>query len=225
VRAHRGNDRIELHLGDYPPRPAVSIDGGRGDDHLYGSYGDQVLIGRSGDDVLRGGAGRDWEFGGEGDDALDGGSRTPGSTEGADGYRDHLTCGTGRDRVDDPGSDPIRRSCERVGSGVATLDYGSILAHPQPDGPRRVRVETVCDGYARRCAHRALLRYRGVEIGRGPVVEMRSGHHRLPVDLDRELPTSGVIRIVVDGENRDEDGASRYRFTWRVRAGPAVSSR
>jgi hypothetical protein len=225
IRAGRRDDRVELRDAYRFSGPPVVIDGGRGDDHLWGSGGRQVLLGRAGDDHLRGGPGRDREYGGEGDDVLDGGSGTPFFAPGPDGVRDHISCGAGRDRVDDPGQDPLRRDCERLGSGLEDLDYGSIRAHPRVTGPREVRVAAVCTDGARRCSLHALLRYHGVEIGRGRARVVRPGHHELPARLRRTLPTSGVIRLIVEGTLSDEDGGGNYRFTWRVRAGPGTRSR
>ncbi|MCP4686036.1 MAG: hypothetical protein GY867_11425, partial [bacterium] len=59
------------------------LDGGAGDDRLYGGFGDDIfdggagddrLYGGFGDDMLHGGAGDDRLYGGFGDDILDGGS-------------------------------------------------------------------------------------------------------------------------------------------------------
>lgn len=46
------------------------LDGGEGDDVLYGQGGNDTLIGGPGDDTLLGGTGNDQLFGGDGDDSL-----------------------------------------------------------------------------------------------------------------------------------------------------------
>jgi len=48
----------------------ATIDGGAGDDTLYGSIGDDTLIGGAGDDTLYGGDGNDTLIGGEGADTI-----------------------------------------------------------------------------------------------------------------------------------------------------------
>jgi len=50
------------------------LDGGIGDDHIYGYGGADVLLGGAGDDQLFGGAGDDSLTGGTGNDTLDGGA-------------------------------------------------------------------------------------------------------------------------------------------------------
>ncbi len=64
----------------FPFFPLPPIDGGHGDDVLYGL---------DGDDILKGGPGRDELFGGAGDDLLDGG-----------GFDDLIDGGEGSDTVD-----------------------------------------------------------------------------------------------------------------------------
>ena len=49
------------------------LDGGDGDDTLYGALGVDILYGGDGVDILRAGAGADWLLGGNGNDSLDGG--------------------------------------------------------------------------------------------------------------------------------------------------------
>lgn len=79
--ARCGPSPLALELGDgddraAPPAslaPAVSIDGGAGDDVLTGSDGDDRLAGDEGTDTLLGGAGDDRLLGGSGLDVLDGG--------------------------------------------------------------------------------------------------------------------------------------------------------
>ena len=75
-----------------------------GRDVLRGLGGADRLYGFGGDDVLLGGRGRDRLFGGSGSDVL----------RAADGARDTITCGAGRDRVYADRVDRIARDCELV---------------------------------------------------------------------------------------------------------------
>jgi hypothetical protein len=72
--------------------------GGGHDDQIYGLAGNDTLLGGAGDDLIYGGAGNDVITGGAGADRLFGG---PGSDTiyAADGERDVVDCGAGRDRV------------------------------------------------------------------------------------------------------------------------------
>jgi len=96
--------------------PAVTLDGGEGDDFLTAAEGADTLLGWEGNDTLAGG---------DGDDTLDaaGGSDTADGGAGADSIvlLDKLTdtawCGTGRDRVRAEVLDQLDFACERV-------DYG-----------------------------------------------------------------------------------------------------
>jgi RTX calcium-binding nonapeptide repeat (4 copies) len=96
--------------------PAVTLDGGDGDDTLTGAGGADTLLGFEGDDRLTGGYGNDTLDAAGGSDTADGGA-------GADRLvlLDELTdtawCGTGRDRVRAEELDQLDFACERV-------DYG-----------------------------------------------------------------------------------------------------
>ena len=62
--------RISGNMGD---RFNNEINGGRGDDAIYGEQGRDILNGGGGDDEIYGGEDKDTINGGEGDDWLDGG--------------------------------------------------------------------------------------------------------------------------------------------------------
>src|SRR5262249_41779824 len=87
--------------------------GGGHDDVIYGLGGNDTLLGGAGDDRIFGGPGNDVITGGSGADHLYGG---PGSDTiyAADGERDIIDCGSGRDRaVVDVGIDKVV-NCEVV---------------------------------------------------------------------------------------------------------------
>jgi Ca2+-binding RTX toxin-like protein len=97
-----GDDRLYAagdRTGDAADPSDNTLDGGNGNDDLYGSEGNDELRGgagadllsaRGGHDLLSGGTGRDYLYGGEGDDILDGGVD--------DGSQDYLHGGAGADR-------------------------------------------------------------------------------------------------------------------------------
>ena len=92
--------------------------GGSGfDDALSGLGGNDTLNGGNGDDVIDGGAGNDVITGGAGADRLLGG---PGSDTiyAADGERDVVDCGPGRDRVVADSFDKVT-GCEVVAAPAA----------------------------------------------------------------------------------------------------------
>jgi hypothetical protein len=82
-------------------------------DRLRGRGGADRLAGRAGADRLAGGAGGDRLLGGTGPDVLDGGSGDD-SIAAADGARDRIRCGRGRDAVVADRRDSVARDCERV---------------------------------------------------------------------------------------------------------------
>lgn len=101
-------------------RLRVTVDGGPGDDSLYGGKRNDVLIGGSGDDMLQGEAGDDQLSGGSGRDTIYGefraltefsppGRRPAGNDRILGGAGpDSITAGAGRDLVDGgPGNDVI----------------------------------------------------------------------------------------------------------------------
>jgi len=111
VFGHEGNDWLcGVHL-----RRSVILDGGHGNDSLYGGQGDDILRGdtgndclwgSAGDDTLYGNDGRDLLFGGSGDDLLFGGDGND-FLSGNAGH-DRLFGGTGNDRLfGDPADDEL----------------------------------------------------------------------------------------------------------------------
>lgn len=104
-RAVRGRRIIGTAHADYLP-------GGGGNDVIYGLGGNDTILGGAGDDRLYGGPGNDVIDGGPGSDHIYGG---PGSDtiRAADGQRDWIDCGPGRDhaivdRID------IVKNCESI---------------------------------------------------------------------------------------------------------------
>lgn len=111
----RGNDTIGGGAGD------DCLFGGPGNDKLSGGSGKDALTGSSGKDKLSGGTGNDVLTGGAGNDSLAGGQGTNRLTAGAgndrvnsaNGKRETVNCGRGRDSVRADRSDRLR-GCERV---------------------------------------------------------------------------------------------------------------
>jgi Ca2+-binding RTX toxin-like protein len=98
------------------------LDGLAGSDVLIGSDGDDCLNGGAGNDKLVGGPGNDRLSGGPGRDSLTGGTGTDTLTGGAgadtinaaDGKRDVVNCGSGKDSAHVDKRDKVR-GCEKVG--------------------------------------------------------------------------------------------------------------
>ncbi len=84
-----------------------------GNDLLLGLGGDDTLRGGPGNDTLRGGSGRDLLIGGPGVDTMEGGTGLD-RIEAADGQRDTIRCGPGRDSVRSDRVDAVAPDCERV---------------------------------------------------------------------------------------------------------------
>jgi len=80
------------------------INGRGGGDRIDGRAAADCVKGGKGDDRIRGGKGRDRLSGGAGGDRIDA----------ADGRRDRVRCGPGRDTVVADGKDRVGRSCERI---------------------------------------------------------------------------------------------------------------
>jgi hypothetical protein len=97
-------------------------------DVLDGRAGNDTLVGLSGADVMVGGPGRDAITGGEGDD------RVPAH---ADGTRDRIGCGAGRDIVTADASDVVQRDCEvvsrQISSDRTTDPIGQHGTQVEPD--------------------------------------------------------------------------------------------
>ena len=123
LESDSGNDRLLGDSGD------DRLFGGRGRDRLFGGNGDDLLLGGAGPDLISGGRGRDRLFGGLGDRLFgeEGNDRIylpkaakkvdagPGDdrVNAANGRRDVVNCGAGRDRVRADRFDRLR-GCERV---------------------------------------------------------------------------------------------------------------
>jgi dipeptidyl aminopeptidase/acylaminoacyl peptidase len=103
-----GRDRMlggpgDDNVGTEDPDHSPSL-GGPGDDILRGDGGNDVLVGGRGRDVIAGGPGIDELSGGRDDDML----------WSADGRRDTVSCGDGRDTIHADRTDAIKRDCEIV---------------------------------------------------------------------------------------------------------------
>ena len=70
INAGEGNDIVDLTSTNFVLTDAVTINGGAGNDTLWGSNGDDVIDGGAGNDSLFGGAGDDTLTGGAGDDVF-----------------------------------------------------------------------------------------------------------------------------------------------------------
>jgi hypothetical protein len=134
IAGRRGGDRIKGKGGNdliCGGRGKDGIAGGRGKDAVWGSKGnDRVRGGRGkdrvrgwkGNDKLRGGGGRDRVRGGQRKDRVSGGKgndklRGGGGRDrvrAADGDRDRVGCGQGRDRATVDPIDRVSANCERV---------------------------------------------------------------------------------------------------------------
>jgi Tol biopolymer transport system component len=98
-----------------PPRGADGNDrlsGGKGEDVLFGGAGRDRLVGGSGRDYLSGGSGADRLVGGPGRNRYDAGSGND-SVNAANGVREMVDCGFGRDTVSADRRD-VLSGCERV---------------------------------------------------------------------------------------------------------------
>ena len=129
---HAGPDRIDGLAGNDRIRGfdgADSLIGGPGVDDLTGGAGSDRLLGGDGGDVMGGERGNDRLAGGAGNDRLGAARRTtrspagPGATylagpgndvvDAANGVRETLNCGPGRDRAVADRRD-VARQCERI---------------------------------------------------------------------------------------------------------------
>lgn len=106
INAGAGNDRIFF--------PAGSADGGPGNDQIFvvKSVGSADIRGGAGKDLIRGGPSNDVLSGGSGRDRIEG-ARGNDRISVADGSRDWVDCGPGRDRVQADNRDVLQR-CEEV---------------------------------------------------------------------------------------------------------------
>lgn len=119
INAGDGNDIVDLTSNDFVLSSAVTINGGIGDDILWGSNGHDTIDGGSGNDTLFGGAGSDILTGGDGKDIFQF-TATTGSNEITD-----------FDLIDDllnlyyQLGDNHSRDDLRLGDGVLTWNTGS----------------------------------------------------------------------------------------------------
>jgi hypothetical protein len=115
-----GNDTLAIEPAalvlDPALWPAVTLEGGEGDDGLIGAGGSDVLLGSEGNDTLVGADGADRLDAAGGSDTADGGPG-PDSIVLLDELEDTAWCGTGRDTVRAEVLDQLDFACERV-------DYG-----------------------------------------------------------------------------------------------------
>jgi hypothetical protein len=114
----RGRHIVGTRRGEY-------LAGGGHDDTIEGLGGNDTLLGGAGDDRIDGGRGNDVVTGGSGADRLNGGAGSD-TIYAADGERDVVDCGAGRDRVV---ADDVDRT---VGCEV-------VAAPPGSDGSQRRR--------------------------------------------------------------------------------------
>jgi len=97
-------------------------------DAIDGRAGNDTLFGLGGSDVLQGGAGRDTVDAGPGDDSI---------PAHADGARDRIRCGTGRDIVTAEANDVVGSDCEIVSRQLSrdrtTASIGQHSTEVEPD--------------------------------------------------------------------------------------------
>ena len=92
------------------------ISGGAGNDVIYGGPGDDItLSGEEGNDVVYGGAGDDGLEELDGTDVIYGGDGNDSLIAWADGQRDKLYCGRGKDEYIADKHDYVSSSCEKKG--------------------------------------------------------------------------------------------------------------
>ncbi len=124
INGFAGNDSIQLDSRISLP---AEIDGGNGNDTVYGAAGNDILLGGAGDDSLLGGGGRDILIGGTGRDAINGGS---GEDLLIGGTTSHQT-GALRNVMAEWASTRTfaqrQSNLSRVGAGLLTLNPGSTV--------------------------------------------------------------------------------------------------
>lgn len=98
VRGQNGNDKVSGGADD------DKVTGGAGDDNASGGSGDDTLKTNGGNDVINPGAGADTVIAGGGADEIDT----------ADGDKDVVDCGTGKDTAHVDGIDKVDANCNTV---------------------------------------------------------------------------------------------------------------
>jgi Ca2+-binding RTX toxin-like protein len=112
-------------------RERDTLDGGEGNDRIFGGKGVDDVDGGAGNDRIRGGKGADALDGGDGDDRID--AR-------GDGRRaDTITCGEGVDRVRADARDQFadREACEHVRVSSRRADRGARRGERERRGRAR----------------------------------------------------------------------------------------
>jgi hypothetical protein len=120
-----------------------TLDGGAGDDLVYGNFGADIVNGGPGDDVLFGGQGSDTLTGGAGDDTL-WGNREPDVLSGGDGADVFYLNGAGADRITDfdPGAgDRLAAIGGFDNPRASDHDDGMVFSYNDGGGPNHTILE------------------------------------------------------------------------------------
>jgi Ca2+-binding RTX toxin-like protein len=121
-----GNDKLQ----DFSPAPRT-LDGGEGNDVMFGSGGDDIMRGGNGNDEVDGEGGNDNVSGGDGDDKLFGDHfKAPGS--------DVIDGGPGFDRVIDDypvGEGPVTVTLDNLANDGRVGENDNLIGIEQIEGP------------------------------------------------------------------------------------------
>ncbi len=244
ITAGRGDDKVELRLGNLGERLTVNASGGPGDDLITADAGTLLLQGGNGRDTLEGGSGADRLLGGAGDDELHGGSGDDviigdggadalyggGNDDDLAGRRgeDHLEGGSGRNRLDGgPGRDTLKASslADRLFSrrGNDVVDHAApplamvVHNHP-PDRPipiHPVTSPTISSGPLIPMANAEQLKQRLIDAA----VERWKAYFKSPGPADPS-PTWWVPwgngNVAIDVADFAENGVSHAAYTGSV---------
>jgi CSLREA domain-containing protein len=99
VRGQNGNDKVSGGAGNDP-----KVTGGAGDDKVRGGPGDDFVKGDGGNDKINPGSGEDFVHSGGGADVI----------HAADGDKDKIICGTGKDVAHVDPKDDVDKDCNTV---------------------------------------------------------------------------------------------------------------
>lgn len=113
------------------------------------------------------------------------------------------------------GLQPIGRTCERLSSPDAALDFRSVRIQPTALPGGRTGVNVVCSNEVAACRRRVTLRAASGLLGRSRLVRVRRGVTEVRVRLRRPLPAAGVVMVAIEG--RDGGRRDPYRFAYRLR--------